>query len=212
MNELRLIFDRLRALVQGKARKILIFGLVAIGLAVFAINSVDASGISSPNPSPHRVSKSDQAPVLPEIYVHVVGRVKSPGIYRLRSSSRVFDAIFAAGGLLKNADQTSANFARVLSDGEQILILSNSGSIESGSASASGIGARAQGPSAVAKINLNRADQTLLETLPGVGPTIAGRILDYRQASGSFRSVKDLMKVTGIGAKMFAKIADLVTV
>jgi len=212
MNEVRRILDRLRALGQGKGRKIFFFALGALGLVVFALNSIDSSGPTSAKSSIQRPSRTQEPPVLPQIFVHVVGSVKAPGIYRLPSSSRVFDAVFAAGGLLRNADQSSANFARILSDGEQIVILNENGSVGSASSSGSGNGATFQGYSSAPKINLNQADQTLLETLPGVGPTIAGRILDFRRVNVSFHSVSDLRKVSGIGVKLFAKISGLVTV
>ena len=212
MNEVRTFYDRLRAKLQGKTRTMLFIALGCFGITVFAVNSIDSPNVSSTRPTPIRSSVAEAAPSLPQIFVHIVGSVKSPGIYRLPSSSRVFDAVFAAGGLLADADQASANFARILSDGEQILILSTQSSGASGSTNGSFNSGSLGGSPLGAKINLNRADQTLLETLPGVGPTLSTRILDFRKLTGSFHSVKDLMKVSGIGVKLFAKLSNLVTV
>ena len=137
-----------------------------------------------------------------KLFVHVVGLVVNPGIYELDSGSRLYEAIFAAGGFTKGADQSSVNLARPLTDGEQVVVTSvGAASVIAGSSAASK-------PSL---ISLNRASQTELESLPRVGPAMASRIIDYRTTNGGFKSVRDLLKVTGIGQKMFADIAKLVT-
>ncbi len=138
-----------------------------------------------------------------KIYVHVVGLVVSPGIYELNSGSRLFEAIFAAGGFAKGADQSSVNLARQLSDGEQIMVTN---------AAAAGTATSAlKSPTGTTLISLNRGSQTELESLPRVGPALASRIIDWRTSNGGFKSVRDLLKVTGIGQKMFAEIEKLVT-
>lgn len=133
-----------------------------------------------------------------KIYVHVVGEVDTPGIYELESGARLMDAIFAAGGLTESADQASVNLARELTDGEQVVVFK------------SGENPIASGGSSVAKtpISLNRASQAELEDLPGVGPALAGRIVDWRSANGGFKSKEDLLNISGIGAKLFAGIKD----
>ncbi len=137
-----------------------------------------------------------------KIYVHVVGLVVSPGIYELVSGSRLFEAIFAAGGFAKGADQSSVNLARQLSDGEQVVVTN-----AAAGATPSGVGG-SQGSSLV---SLNRGSQTELESLPRVGPALASRIIDWRTTNGGFKSVRDLLKVSGIGQKMFTAIEKLVT-
>jgi competence protein ComEA len=125
--------------------------------------------------------------------------VANPGIYSVDAGGRVFDAIFAAGGFTELADQASVNLAREVSDGEQVLILTTGQTAAPGSAKASQL------------LSLNRASQAELEQLPGVGPTLAGRMLDWRTANGGFKKKEDLMKVSGIGPKLFASMKDLVT-
>jgi competence protein ComEA len=108
----------------------------------------------------------------------------------------VQDAISAAGGFSEDAVQHSVNLARVLSDGEQLVIL--------------GPGDLSDGVSG-GLISLNRANESQLDELPGVGPALASRILDYRQELGSFSDIRQLREVRGIGEKLFAQIKDLVT-
>ena len=147
---------------------------------------------------------------LPQIYVALAGSVKRPGVYQLKSGARVFDAVFAAGGLTAKADQTSVNLARVVTDGEQIVV-GKIGLGGSGSADGSGFGSGFGSGSTSSLISLNQASETELEALPGVGPALAGRMIDWRTANGGFRSKQDLLNVTGIGDKLFAAISKLVT-
>ena len=147
---------------------------------------------------------------LPQIYVALAGAVKRPGVYQLKSGARVFDAVFAAGGLTAKADQTSVNLARVVTDGEQIVV-GKIGLGGSGSADGSGFGSGFGSGSTSSLISLNQASETELEALPGVGPALAGRMVDWRTANGGFRSKQDLLNVTGIGDKLFAAISKLVT-
>jgi competence protein ComEA len=145
------------------------------------------------------VSEASKEIKSPKIYVHVAGSVKSPGIYQLDSGTRVYDAVLAAGGFTAKANQASVNMARALNDGEQLLISSGSGpqSFES--------------PMSSSLISLNQATATQLEDLPGVGPALAGRMIDWRTANGGFKAKEDLLNVAGIGDKLFASVKDLVT-
>jgi competence protein ComEA len=135
----------------------------------------------------------------PKIYVNVAGSVKSPGIYQLDSGTRVFDAVLAAGGFTSKANQASVNMARALNDGEQLLVGSTSSEAVFGGAMTSTL------------ISLNQATSSQLEELPGVGPALAGRMVDWRTANGGFKSKEDLLNITGIGDKLFAAVKDLVT-
>ncbi|NEM89831.1 hypothetical protein G3T37_00490 [Galbitalea soli] len=141
------------------------------------------------------------------IYVHVTGQVARPGLYRLAQGDRVVDAIAAAGGFAAGADQGALNLARVVADGEQLPV-PRKGATASAVPGAGG-GAGAAGG---ALVNLNTADEATLETLDGVGPALAARILQYRAAHGRFASVDELTNVTGIGDKKFAAIKPRVTV
>jgi competence protein ComEA len=133
------------------------------------------------------------------LYVHVVGEVKSPGMYQLPIGARLVDAVFAAGGLTEEADNASVNLARELTDGEQIIVFSTSQEGQAAGTSASGL------------VSLNRAGDKELEELPGIGPALAGRIIAWREANGGFKSVQDLLKVSGIGESLLSGVIDLVT-
>lgn len=136
------------------------------------------------------------------LYVHVSGAVLSPGLFLLRTDARVVDAVAAAGGFADDADMSGVNLARPLSDGEQLIVPR-----EGEAPPASGGGVAADG-----RVNLNTADAAALDTLPRVGPAIASRIIEWREANGPYTSVDDLLSVPGIGAKMLESLRDLVTV
>jgi competence protein ComEA len=148
------------------------------------------------------------APAAPAIVVAVTGRVRRPGLLRLPTGARVADVLNAAGGVLPGTDISFLNLARKVSDGELIVVgvTPPPGAAPGGEGTGDG-GARAGGP-----VNLNTAGLEQLQTLPGVGPVMAQRILDYRTAHGGFRSVADLRQVSGIGDARFAQLKDLVTV
>jgi competence protein ComEA len=133
----------------------------------------------------------------PEIFVDVTGAVNNPGVYTLTGKSRVIDAIKAAGDSAPGADLSTINLARVLNDGEQIYV-------DSTVTNSAGVRVSKKLPSG--PININRATARQLDALDGIGPVIAARIVEYRKINGSFLSVDDLQKVSGIGAAKFAQI------
>lgn len=135
------------------------------------------------------------------VYVHVLGQVAHPGLYVLEQGDRVADALAAAGGTLEAADLAQVNLARLLGDGEQVVVPAV------GASDAAVPGAVDDGV-----IDLNTADQTELETLPRIGPALAQRILQWREDNGRFSSVDDLLAVPGIGEKLLAGMRDLVRV
>lgn len=151
------------------------------------------------------------------VSVHVVGAVSRPGVIDLPASSRVEDAVDAAGGALAEADIDSLNLARVLVDGEQIRVprvgddpaaVAAQGGGPAGGPAGDAVG----GASGGGLIDLNTADAQQLETLPGVGPVTAQSIIDHRETVGGFASVDDLLDVTGIGDATLSRIRDSVTV
>jgi competence protein ComEA len=151
------------------------------------------------------------------VIVHVAGAVQHPGVYRLAPGARVDDALRRAGGPRRRADLTAVNLAAKLEDGRQVLVPERGAAPTTasagGAATASGPGTASAGASAPAQpINLNTATLEQLDTLDGVGPGIAKRILDYRQQHGGFRRVEELGEVPGIGAKRLATLTPLVTV
>ncbi|MGW9438263.1 helix-hairpin-helix domain-containing protein [Streptomyces sp. NPDC055607] len=157
------------------------------------------------------------APSVPsgvKVVVDVGGKVRRPGVLTLPAGSRVEDALRAAGGVRSGADLTGVNRARVLSDGEQVLVDvpgaqaggpgPGSGGNAGGTAGAGGSGAPG------APVSLNSATVEQLDTLPGVGPVLAQHIVDHRTEHGGFRSVSELREVSGIGERRFADLEPLV--
>ena len=177
---------------------------------------VAASDVSSMGPSAGPAASAGDAVVV----VHVVGRVAHPGLARLRQGARVADAIAEAGGASRGADLGALNLARLLVDGEQVYVpkvgeaqsaagtamrggATALGTAGGGSAPGSGtVGGAADGP----VVSLNSADVALLDTLPGVGPVLAQRIVDWRREHGRFTSVDELGEVSGIGDKLMARL------
>lgn len=154
-------------------------------------------------------------------FVHVVGAVRRPGMYELAAGARVADAVEAAGGLLANAAQAGVNLARAVTDGEQIVVptADEFASGQSGAAGAAGASrpgsagtGAAGGSSAVAQVNINTADAAALDTLPGVGPSTAAKIVADREANGPFASADDLGRVAGIGPKKLEELKPRVCV
>jgi competence protein ComEA len=133
------------------------------------------------------------------VFVHIVGEVKAPGMYQLPLGARLVDAVFAAGGLTTEADNSSVNLARELSDGEQVIVF-KIGEVDSGERSSQG-----------GLVSINRAGDKQLEELPGIGPALAARIIAWREANGGFKSKNDLLKVSGIGESILAGFIDLIT-
>ena len=139
----------------------------------------------------------------PEIFVDVTGAVNNPGVYSLTGKSRVIDAIKAAGDSAPGADLSTINLARVLNDGEQIYV---------DSTVLNSSGQRVSQKTPPGPININRATARQLDALDGIGPVIAARIVEYRKVNGSFLSIDDLQKVSGIGAAKFAQIKSKVRI
>lgn len=147
------------------------------------------------------------------IVVDVSGKVRSPGLQRLPAGSRVEDALRAAGGVRPGANTEGLNRARLLVDGEQVLVgvpVSVTGPVMGGGSSATGNGGSASGATPSAPVSLNTATVDQLDTLPGVGPVLAQHIIDYRTQHGGFRSVDELREVNGIGDRRFSDLQKLV--
>lgn len=138
------------------------------------------------------------------IYVHVAGSVRAPGLYLLPAGARVVDAVAAAGGFGDEADHAAVNLARVVSDGEQLVVPAR------GQAPAAAAGEPAAPGEAL--IDLNSADAAALEELPRIGPALAQRIIEWRDANGRFASIEDLLAVPGIGDRMLETLRPHVRV
>ena len=166
--------------------------LVLLSSSFFIIRSSSASETITPPPL---VIENVQAPLV----IDIQGAVAKPGVYRVPPGSRVVDAIKKAGGVTKVGDPSDINQARLLNDGEQIYIYAKSGSTTSKTQPAK------VKPRASAFVAINRASAKEFESLDGIGPVLASRIVTYRKSNGPFLAIEDLLKVPGIGDATLAK-------
>jgi competence protein ComEA len=141
--------------------------------------------------------------------VAVGGKVRKPGLVELPPGARVADALRAAGGASPGVDVAPLNLARKVADGELIMV---GATLPPGAAPTAPAGPAAPGQPGAGLVNLNTATVADLDTLPGVGPVLAQRILEARDARGGFRAVSDLREVSGIGTARYEQLKDLVTV
>ena len=202
MEQLRATFDSISQwwfdLHFSRLQKIAL-GIIATIVLTFSLLIV-LRGNTQINAAPEIIPMTISEP---EIFVDVTGAVNKPGVYSLAGRSRVIDAIKAAGDSAPGADLSTINLARVLNDGEQIYVDSTTANI-----SGQGVSKKvASGP-----ININRATLQQLDGLDGIGPVIAARIIEYRKKNGSFLTIDDLQKVSGIGAAKFAQIKSKVRI
>ena len=202
---------------KGTLTKASAIGLSAVLCALALVagsmllgSSVDAVEIRSAQTSTVHDSPSDASPVTKTLLVHVAGNVALPGVYELEQGSRVKDAIDAAGGFSDDADINSLNLARIINDGEQIVVPSSSQQSSADDATSTTV---SQADSKSSKIvNLNTASSGQLETLPGIGKQTADKIIKDRERNGPFLKVDDLTRVSGIGEKRLEAIRDLICV
>jgi len=186
---------------------------LAVGAAFFVL-----IGLTRQTPPPIEVRPRDALPtptVL--VYVHVDGGVLSPGVYALPIGARVFEAIDAAGGPAEDADQRELNLASRVADGQKLVIPRFAPPTDDASdAAVPAVAAPAPAanppPAAGPRININTASQRVLETLPGIGPVTASRIVEYRQANGAFTRIEQLRDARLVNAPTFERIRNLVSV
>ena len=176
-------------------------GLAIVATLVVLISALFVARGSSQEVVAAPIPLEVESVVEQTLMIDVAGAVVSPGVYSLPLNARVFEAIKAAGGLKKGADASDVNQARILKDGEQIYIYPTSQSLTSSSGSKKTV--RKNGP-----IMINRASVKDFESLDGIGPVLANRIVAFRKANGPFAVVEDLMKVPGIGSSTFAKFKE----
>jgi competence protein ComEA len=215
----RLRFDRLHVGVIGA---LLVLGLITAGWLLLRARPVAVASpgelVTVATPVPTAASSTPSpAKSTSKIVIHVLGGVRHPGLVRLPESSRVQDAIDAAGGLTNQADPGELNLAQLLSDGQQVLIGTArhpAGEVreQPGSDSGPGGAGGGTGPAAKGALDLNRASQSQLEELPEVGPVTAQAILAWRQEHGRFTRIEELQEVDGIGPKTYAQLAPHVRV
>ena len=181
---------------QIQKRALLVISAVIVSLSILLVVRGNSHEVLEPPIIAVQIA-------VPEIFIDVTGAVNKPGVYTLPANSRVIDAIKAAGDSAPGADLSTINLARTLSDGEQVFVdatlLSPSGqritkSVRSG------------------PININRATASQLDSLDGIGPVIAKRIIEFRKVNGPFLTIEDLQIVCGIGVAKFAQIKSKVRV
>ncbi len=176
----------------------------AVGLGIVRGQAAPAASVPLTGDGTDAATRSEGGPSGEELYVHVLGAVEKPGLYVLDLEARVVDAVAAAGGTTADADLTAVNLARVVDDGEQIVVpvAGATSDVPGGEAP----------PPGDDRVDLNTADQAALETLPRIGPALAERIISWREENGRFASVDDLLAVPGIGEKLLAGVRDGVRV
>lgn len=199
--------------------------VVAVAVAMLTVRYVMAREDAAPQPAVVQeegtgpAAGADPAAAPTTVTVHVVGQVERPGVVTLPVGARVGEALEEAGGTTDRADLASVNLARPLVDGEQITVPRPGETLTAAPGPGAGgpaAGAPASGAGAPgaagAPVDLNTADLATLETLPGVGPVLAQRILDWRTEHGRFTAVEELGEVSGIGDKTYAQLAPKVSV
>jgi competence protein ComEA len=152
------------------------------------------------------IEVQDDAGAGGRVVVHVAGAVRQPGVYKLPASARVDDAVARAGGPTRRADLGGLNLAAEVEDGRQVLVPER---VRAGAASAGG--ATASAPAEGQPLNLNTATLEQLDTLSGIGPTTAQKILDFREERGGIGSIEELGEIPGIGEKRLASLREEVT-
>lgn len=179
----------------------LLLGIILAGALFWVTHNQEGVAVTL-QPSPTKVS----------IEVQVIGGVVRPGIYSLPDGSRVQDAITAAGGLLSGTEPNSINLVAKLQDGQQLEIPdgTNITGVATFSSPFSVIITPVINSSVNNLININTASLSLLDTLPGIGPTTAQKIIDYRTLHGPFTNIEDIMNVSGIGPATFDRIQNLI--
>ncbi|MEG0923648.1 MAG: helix-hairpin-helix domain-containing protein [Anaerovoracaceae bacterium] len=141
-----------------------------------------------------------------EYYVDISGNVKAPGVYLVDDKTRLFQVVKMAGGFTRNADLDAINQAEIISDGQKIVIPSK---IKSNGENSEGVNSSI---SSDGKININNGDMDQLQEIPGVGPSTAQKIIDYRTENGRFTSKEDLKNISGIGDKTYEKLEDKIKI
>lgn len=234
-------FDTIKKIVEANRKNIKIYAIIAIVLLSLLYyrttfsseeiridvdaseksitESVEEIGENVDSEVIEDISPGDKTAVSyhsAEAYVDISGEVKKPGVYKVTTSTRLFEVVELAGGLTENADYNAINQAESVYDGEKIIVphkdsgkgleQGKGGNINDGAALTGGIYEEFCG-----LVNINTADEALLQTLPGIGPVKSKSIVEYRNENGKFASIEELKKVNGIGKKTFESIRELIT-
>jgi competence protein ComEA len=183
--------------------------LVAVVLGLRQLGGHSEGSATAPRPVA-AIEVQDDAAGGGRVVVHVAGAVRDPGVYKLPADARVDDAVARAGGATRRADLGGLNLAAKVEDGRQVLVPERPGR-GGGAAAASPPSPGAAAPAEGQPLNLNTATLEQLDTLSGVGPTTAQKILDFREERGGFGSIDELGEIPGIGDKRLASLREEVT-
>ena len=192
------------------------YAICAVVLAVLGWRALRPGGDGAPA-RPHAVRVATTAPPAADaaISIHVAGAVREPGVYRVPAGARVEDAVDSAGGATAKGDTAAINLAAKVQDGQQVVVPRRgqaASAVSAAPAGAASAGAPGTAAAAGTLIDLNAATAEQLDTLDGVGPATARKILQYRAQHGAFRTIGDLSNVPGIGPKKLAAIRPRVKV
>lgn len=194
----------------SKEQQLILLGLVisiVIGLGVMAFRNFTGSadrGIVVEEPVGEAKFSANPSGIL----VHVCGEVRREGVYKLKAGDRLLDAIKLAGGSLPNADLSSLNLAEQVKDGQRVVVPVKRKVIEGVSGDQE---IRISGKSS-GKVNLNTADEKALDSLPGVGPSTAKAIIEYRRTNGPFARIEQIMEIPRFGKSKFEKVKDKIII
>lgn len=202
-----------------KSMLVLLFlALVAGGGAFYGMQSAEDATVLDAGGAP---AASSGAPAAEGMTVYVTGAVNEPGVVAVASGARVADAVNACGGLSPEADAEKLNMAQPVKDGQQIRVpvKGEKGAAKNAAASVNKADSSSKGKSSArltneaadGLVNINTADEKELDTLPGVGPSTAQKIIEYRETEGQFATPEDIMKVKGIGKAKYEKMKDRIT-
>lgn len=187
-----------------------------------SVNRENANNVAE-NINTNEIAKQENE----KIAIHITGEVKKKGILYLDKGSRIADAISAAGGTTQNANLDQVNLAYILEDGQKIYIPNKNEKIEAGAyiiansgnnvlvedgKNNSNTNSSKSTKGANQKVNINSANQTELETLPGIGPSLAQRIIEYRKSNGKFEKIEDIQNVKGIGDSKYSNIKEKICI
>ena len=182
-----------------------------IGMAgIFLMVRRPTQGLVEILPPPTTTPAPTATPVLLTVYVS--GAVAEPDVYTLPAGSRVKQAIEVAGGFAEDAVEAGVNLAQALVDGQQIYVPGQDEVTAPAAAIGGSLASASSSTDSAGPVNINRASVEQLSTLPGIGPAIAGRIIEYRESHGGFRVIEDIKQVKGVGDATFEKLRDLITV
>ena len=184
---------------------LLLLGMMAAGGLMYGYSEQDSAVKLSPGES-----RSAEVPAH-EITVYVTGAVNRPGVVTLKEGARIGDAVNSCGGVLPMGDAERINMAQVLKDGQKVQVPEKAQVSRAAGADKSKSANKGKSD-AGELININTADAQALDSLPGVGPSTAQKIIEYRETEGGFQDISDLKKIKGIGEAKFAKLKDKVCI